>query len=142
MPKADISSILSGETDARVWAQQWVLTAKEILAREEGRSVALLDEGAMTGWFANAIETGRDAGWRAHKPPREEPEPPPVVTDAMVEAFTDAMSIIDMSVPEGSPAEEAMMVAATRAGILAALLAAPKSNGHGWSPLPLHTDES
>ena len=44
--------ILYGETDARVWAKEFV--------QQFGG-----DEELMFGWFANAIESGRDAGERA-----------------------------------------------------------------------------
>jgi hypothetical protein len=37
-------------TDAVVWAAEFMKIAPEV------------DEGAMIGWFANAIENGRDAG--------------------------------------------------------------------------------
>jgi len=43
---------LIGETDAMVWAQEFVQVVK-------GRPDLLLDEGFMVGWFANAIESGR-----------------------------------------------------------------------------------
>ena len=40
--------------------------------------------GVMVGWFANAIESGRSAGWKAHEQKiREEPRPsyPPSAAD-------------------------------------------------------------
>lgn len=40
--------------DARVWAQKWLETVKE-------RPEVATDEGAMIGWFANAIMAGYDA---------------------------------------------------------------------------------
>jgi hypothetical protein len=53
---------LLNTTDARVWAQEWCRIAREIEAADDERRV--IDEGWMIGWFANAIEVGRDAGWR------------------------------------------------------------------------------
>lgn len=47
-------------TDAQVWAREWCRIAREIEAADDGREV--IDEGWMIGWFANAIEAGRDAG--------------------------------------------------------------------------------
>jgi diacylglycerol kinase family enzyme len=52
---------LHATTDARAWAQEWCRIAREISARGDD----LIDEGWMIGWFANAIEMGRDAGRRA-----------------------------------------------------------------------------
>jgi len=49
-------------TDAQIWASEWVAKAALILARTNNDSLALLDEGWMIGWFANAIEAGRMAG--------------------------------------------------------------------------------
>jgi len=40
-------------TDARVWAEEFAKVRPDV------------DRGLMIGWFANAIETGRDAGFRA-----------------------------------------------------------------------------
>lgn len=48
---------LLSTTDAQVWA-------KEFLRIYETQDV-VLDEGFMIGWFANAIETGREAGRNA-----------------------------------------------------------------------------
>lgn len=51
-------------TDARVWAREWCRVAREI---EAGGSGLVIDQGWMTTWFANALETGRRAGqqgWR------------------------------------------------------------------------------
>jgi hypothetical protein len=48
---------LTGVTDAQAWAQQFVQIARS------NPSIPL-DEGSMIGWFANAIEAGRDAGAR------------------------------------------------------------------------------
>ena len=49
---------LVSTTDARVWAQQFILTVSE-------HPQIPTDEGTMTGWFANAIEAGRGAGLAA-----------------------------------------------------------------------------
>jgi len=49
-------------TDAQKWAQ-------EFIRRFGGRErCAFIDEGLMIGWFANAIEAGRDAGMGAATP--------------------------------------------------------------------------
>lgn len=52
---------LLSTTDAQEWASAWIATAAEVVART-GSFVDVLDEGWMIGWFANAIETGRDHG--------------------------------------------------------------------------------
>jgi hypothetical protein len=49
-------------TDAQKWAQEWCRIAKEIEEAEDGRAV--IDEGWMIGWFANAIMAGNDEGYR------------------------------------------------------------------------------
>lgn len=54
---------LSATTDAQMWAKEWCRIANEIEAADDGRQV--IDEGWMIGWFANAIEVGRDAGRKA-----------------------------------------------------------------------------
>jgi hypothetical protein len=48
---------LLGTTDAEIWAAEFVRIFN-------GASIGagLVDEGTMLTWFANAIETGRDAG--------------------------------------------------------------------------------
>lgn len=43
---------LHATTDAEVWAAEFAKVRPEV------------DRGLMVGWFANAIETGRDAGRR------------------------------------------------------------------------------
>ena len=48
---------LVGETDATVWAKKWL----EIIAENPDIPT---DEGAMIGWFANAIMAGYDQGRR------------------------------------------------------------------------------
>jgi hypothetical protein len=50
---------LLATTDAMVWAQEWCIVARKL----EYLGKPLIDEGWMVGWFANAIETGRDAGY-------------------------------------------------------------------------------
>ena len=54
---------LLATTDARVWAAEWCRIAREIEAAHDDRAV--IDEGWMICWFANAIETGRAAGREA-----------------------------------------------------------------------------
>lgn len=54
---------LKGVTNARIWAQQFFVARIARLA-QDGHDIAY-DEGAMLGWFANAIEAGRDAGRRS-----------------------------------------------------------------------------
>lgn len=49
---------LHATTDAQVWAQEF----NDVLARQYNLRV---DEGWLIGWFANAIEVGRDAGKRS-----------------------------------------------------------------------------
>jgi hypothetical protein len=50
-------------TDARVWAQEWCRIARQIATSKQSWA-ALDDEGWMIGWFANAIERGRTAGYQ------------------------------------------------------------------------------
>ena len=45
---------MAGNTDAQMWAKFWLQTYAE------SPSIAT-DEGAMIGWFANAIMAGHDA---------------------------------------------------------------------------------
>lgn len=47
---------LVGETNAQVWASEFVTYFKD---RSVGEGI---DEDLMTTWFANAIEAGREAG--------------------------------------------------------------------------------
>lgn len=58
---------LLATTDAQVWARRFMETQRA--ASAEGRTI--VDEGTMIGWFANAIEVGRDAG--------RNPDPNPLV---------------------------------------------------------------
>jgi hypothetical protein len=52
---------LIGETDAAVWAHEFMT----MLTEQEGPGAQLpVDEGQMIGWFANAIMAGYDAGVR------------------------------------------------------------------------------
>lgn len=53
---------LYASTDAQVWAAEWCNIAREISGADDGRQV--IDEGWMVGWFANAMETARAAGYR------------------------------------------------------------------------------
>lgn len=53
---SEIEKTLNGETDARIWAQEFMKLAD---------TEAEIDEGLMIGWFANAIEAGRTAGYGA-----------------------------------------------------------------------------
>lgn len=48
---------LLDSTDARVWAKEWL----GVIAKYPD---VPYDEGTMIGWFANAIETGRQAANR------------------------------------------------------------------------------
>ncbi len=50
---------LLGTTDAAVWASEFMRIKHEIETANDGRLTD--DEGWMIGWFANAIETGRQA---------------------------------------------------------------------------------
>jgi hypothetical protein len=43
-----------------VWATEWCIVARKL----EYLGKPLIDEGWMVGWFANAIEIGREAGYR------------------------------------------------------------------------------
>jgi hypothetical protein len=52
----DVVKRLRATTDAAVWAHEFNLA---FAALHEGCE---LDEGWLIGWFANAIEVGRDAG--------------------------------------------------------------------------------
>lgn len=54
---------LVGETDAQVWAKRW----HEIITEHPAIPT---DEGAMIGWFANAIMAGYDEG-RRHEQKRD-----------------------------------------------------------------------
>lgn len=51
---------LHSTTDARAWTKEWL----KVLKRNPTMAT---DEGAMIGWFANAIETGRAAGRYNHQ---------------------------------------------------------------------------
>lgn len=51
---------LRSTTDVTVWAKEWVATAAEMLARNNGDYLALLDEGWMIGWFANYAQACND----------------------------------------------------------------------------------
>lgn len=55
-----VATLLHSTTDAQVWAREWCRIAKAFLEADDGRLI--IDEGWMTGWFANAIEVGRAAG--------------------------------------------------------------------------------
>lgn len=68
-----LAAMLHGTVNAGIWAREWCRVAREILGRQgmgpEALAVlpapvsfafdALIDEGWMLGWFANAIETAR-----------------------------------------------------------------------------------
>lgn len=49
---------LLSTTDAQAWAQEWCRIAR----KKEREGEDAIDEGWMLTWFANAIETGREAG--------------------------------------------------------------------------------
>jgi hypothetical protein len=53
-----VERTLIGNTDAQVWAREFVKMA-------EANPAIPTDEGTMLGWFASAIEAGRDAGRRS-----------------------------------------------------------------------------
>lgn len=69
MKMADELAIkLHNTTDAQVWAQEFVKQYTHALSTNEGHEgVTQGDDWLDTvrGWFANAIEIGRDAGYRA-----------------------------------------------------------------------------
>lgn len=48
------TKLLHATDSAAVWAEEWCKVAREITVRDGW--TALLDEGWMIGWFANAIE--------------------------------------------------------------------------------------
>lgn len=69
MPTPEQSTInLMSTTDASEWAAEWCKVARRLVARgvEDDRgdevAAAVIDEGWMLSWFANAIEAGRAAG--------------------------------------------------------------------------------
>lgn len=53
---SDTEDRLTGCTDAQIWAEEFVKTC-----RNNGIEKIALDEGAMIGWFANAIMAGVDS---------------------------------------------------------------------------------
>lgn len=67
----DLAHRLLATTDASVWAAEFVkvfqnLQAEHALAQtDDAVDPFALDEGWIIGWFANAIETGRTAGYAA-----------------------------------------------------------------------------
>lgn len=75
-------------TNAQVWAEEFMNSLPTIsnnIGKEVGIIVEraadgvengpwLIDEGTMIGWFANAIEAGRDAGLRAAREQVSTPE--------------------------------------------------------------------
>lgn len=50
-----VAARLIDSTDARLWASEWCRVALGLVA--DGK--AIIDEGWMLSWFANALETGR-----------------------------------------------------------------------------------
>lgn len=64
---AGLAAELLSTTDAQVWARRFMEMQRQ-RAKDTGyvfddrTEVAFFDEGTMLGWFANAIETGRDHG--------------------------------------------------------------------------------
>lgn len=52
----EVARLLHGTTDAQAWAAEFM--------RVDAEHGIHSDEGAMIGWFANAIEVGRNAGQR------------------------------------------------------------------------------
>jgi hypothetical protein len=70
-PNVDEERLYS-TTDARVWAEEF------------GKVRPDIDQGLMICWFANAIETGRDAGHRAATAdPTSHPSPAQIAVDAV-----------------------------------------------------------
>ena len=55
----NLTKRLYATDDAMVWAEEWVATAAQIVARE-GDWMALLDAGWMVSWFANAMQIAVD----------------------------------------------------------------------------------
>ena len=55
---------LNDTTDARIWAEEFCRIFNDLLVwgdgPDDGRPI--VNEGTMISWFANAIETGRNAG--------------------------------------------------------------------------------
>jgi hypothetical protein len=77
-----VTARLSGNTDARAWAQEWYRIA--------GDSASIMEEGSMITWFANAIETGRAAGFAAGRAAiLAVTEPLVESTEATVEALSE-----------------------------------------------------
>lgn len=76
----DTTKKLHGTTDAMVWAEEWCRIAREIEAADDGRQI--IDEGWMVGWFANAIEIGRNAA-------RPEPDTSPALVEALTKLGDD-----------------------------------------------------
>jgi hypothetical protein len=56
--------------DAQVWAQEFMERFGKTLGDKPAR---VIDEGLMIGWFANAIECGKAAGYATAIADRDEP---------------------------------------------------------------------
>jgi len=56
--------------DGQVWAQEFMERFGKALRDEPAR---VIDEGLLIGWFANAIECGRAAGYATAIADRDEP---------------------------------------------------------------------
>lgn len=71
----EVALILHSTTDAQVWAREFMRIFEGATVTNDGTvqtpsgtwlsgsSVRAVDEGTMIGWFANAIEVGRSAGF-------------------------------------------------------------------------------
>jgi hypothetical protein len=106
-------------------AEKWAAAFKTI------NRLRVLDEDLLTGWFANAIEAGREAGRQAH------PAEPPPVSIIRTEADYDAAHAEFMSYFDGEPAPGTP--AADRFELLGLVLAkyeglAPPPPVRGYNP--------
>lgn len=61
-----IPNKLHSTTDAMVWAKEFInlITTDQTPDDHESVTYIEVDENLMLGWFANAIETGRSAGFK------------------------------------------------------------------------------
>jgi hypothetical protein len=74
--QGDIARRLHGTTDGRVWAQFFLRAVAVLPTGELDLSTQAAEDDAVdwvTTWFANAIEVGRDAGYRAGLADRQGP---------------------------------------------------------------------
>ena len=59
MTEFETMNHLIGETNAMIWAENFCDLMKSLTQAQ--RTIFVTDPGVMVGWFANAIEAGRDA---------------------------------------------------------------------------------